>query len=186
MDLSDFERLIEGSAESPSLEFKGPCPWSINMAKDILALSNVQDGGHIVIGIQDRTLVRVGVSQAQADSYDHEAMQDQLANLADPFVTFSVHNIVDADGKKFVVVRVQEFDEVPVVCRADSADTKQGVVYYRSRRGRAGSRPVRDSFDMRDILDRASVKLMAKRRGQGYVPESTEQDNAYDEELGGL
>lgn len=188
MDLSEFESLVEGSEESQSLDFKTACEWDVKtLAKDILAFSNVQDGGYIVIGFDDKTFKRVGVTETQAKTFDQEKMQDQMANYADPFVTFAVFNdIVDATKLRFVVIRVFEFPEIPVVCKADSKDTSQGKVYYRSRRRRPESEPVSNSFDMRDILDRATVKLMGKRKSQGYTAESVEQKNYYDEELGGL
>lgn len=188
MELSEFESLIEGSEESQSLDFKAACNWDVkSLAKDILAFSNVQDGGYIVIGFDDKTFKRVGVTEAQAKTFAQETMQDQMANYADPFVTFTVYNdIVDANGLRFVVIRVFEFPEIPVVCKADAKDISQGTIYYRSRRRRPESEPVSNSFDMRDILDRATVKMMGKRRTQGYTAESVEQKNYYDEELGGL
>jgi len=188
MELSEFDSLVEGSEESQSLDFKSACNWDVkSLAKDILAFSNVQDGGYIVIGFDDKTFKRIGVTEAQAKTFDQETMQDQMANYADPFVTFTVYNnIVDANGLRFVIIRIFEFPEIPVVCKTDSKDTSQGKIYYRSRRRRPESEPVSNSFDMRDILDRATVKMMGKRRTQGYAAESVEQKNYYDEELGGL
>lgn len=187
MEISDFERLVEGSEESQSLDFKGPCSWNVkSLAKDILAFSNVQDGGYIVVGFDDKSFERVGISEEQLSTFDQETMQDQMANYADPFVAFTVHKIVDDEGLNFAVIRVQEFPEVPVVCKMDSNDLHQGRLYYRSRRRRPESEAVSNSFDLRDILDRATIKMMAKRKSQGYTTESTEQKNYYDEELGGL
>src|SRR5713101_7595396 len=98
MDLSDFEVLVEGSEESQSLDFKGPCMWDVKaLAKDILAFTNVQDGGFIVIGFDDGTFERRGVTDEQAESFNQEPMQDQMSDYADPHVKFSVYNnIVDA------------------------------------------------------------------------------------------
>jgi hypothetical protein len=49
--------LLEAQAESQTLEFKAACNWDISrMAKDILALSNVQDGGVIIIGGRRRNI----------------------------------------------------------------------------------------------------------------------------------
>lgn len=187
MDLADFERLVEGSEESQSLDFKGPCSWDVkSLAKDILAFSNVQDGGYIVIGFDDKTFKRVGVSDEQLATFEQETIQDQMTKFADPFVTFTVHKIVDSKGLKFIVIRVVEFPEVPAICKADAADLHQGKIYYRSRRRRPESEAVSNSFDLRDILDRATVKMMAKRKSQGYTAETIEQKNYYDEELGGL
>ncbi len=188
MDIAEFEALVEGAEESQSLDFKAPCNWNVRtFVKDILAFANVQDGGFIVIGFNDGTFDRVGVTDAQAESFSQETMQDQVANYTDPFVTFNVYNnIVDANGLRFVVIRIVEFPEVPVVCKADGGDVNLGRVYYRSRRRRPESEPVSNSFDMRDILDRAALKMMLKRRAQGYTAEQVEENNIYDEELGGL
>ena len=188
MDIKQFESLVEGSEESQSLDFKGACSWDVKaLVKDILAFSNVQDGGYIVIGVDDKTLKRIGVTAEQAESFNQETMQDQVTKYADPFVIFTVFNdIHDANGLRFVVIRVVEFAEVPVVCRVDGADVHHGRVYYRSRRRRPESEAVSNSFDMRDILDRAALKMMAKRKSQGYTAETTDQKNFYDEELGGL
>jgi predicted HTH transcriptional regulator len=188
MDLAKFEQLVEGSEESQSLDFKAAVDWDVKLfAKDILAFSNVQDGGYLIIGFDDKTFERKGVSEAQAKTFEQETMQDQMAKYADPFVSFTVFNdIVDDKGLRFVVIRIAEFPEVPVVCRADASDIHQGRVYYRSRRRRPESEAVSNSFDMRDILDRAAVKMMGKRQSQGYTAGSSEQRNFYDEELGGL
>ncbi len=188
MDLSEFEALVEGSEESQSLDFKGACTWDVKtFAKDILAFSNVQDGGFIAIGFNDKTFKRVGLTEEQVQSFDLETMRDQMANFADPFVAFAVYSdIIDAQGMRFVVIRIFEFTEVPVICKGDSKDLSQGKVYYRSRRRRPESEPVSNSFDMRDIMDRAAIKMMSKRKAQGFTAESVEQKNFYDEERGGL
>jgi predicted HTH transcriptional regulator len=187
MDLSEFEGLVALSEESQTLDFKAACNWDVKtFAKDILALANVQDGGYLVIGFKDKTFERTGMTSEQVKSFDQELMQDQMSKYADPFVTFTVYQMIDANKLNFVVIKVFEFAEVPVVCKLDSTDTSHGRIYYRSRRRRPESEPVSNSFDMRDILDRAAARLMAKRKSQHYTVESVEQSNFYDEELGGL
>ena len=157
------------------LTLKPPCNWDVRtFVKDILAFANVQDGGYIVIGFNDGAFDRIGVMDEQAESFNQETMQDQVANYADPFVTFYVYNdIVDSDGLRFVVIRVIEFSEVPVLCKADSSDVHKGRMYYRSRHRRPESEAVSNSFDMRDISTCATVKMMAKRKSQGYTAETT-------------
>lgn len=188
MGTEEFESLIEGSPESESLEYKGACDWSTRtFAKDILAMSNIQDGGFIVIGIKDRTLERLGLSNSQLASFDIEKMQDQMANFADPFVSFTLYNIKDSVSKKYVVIRVFEFPEIPVVSRIDSHDVHKGIVYYRTRQHRPASEAITNSYDMRDVLDRAAIKLMSKRRSQGYRVEDDNTNKAfYEQELGDL
>ncbi len=189
MNVGEFESLVEGAEESQSLDFKGPCSWDVkSLAKDILAFSNVQDGGHLIIGFDDKTFKRVGLSDEQAETFDQEKMQDQMAKFSDPFVTFSVsNNIIDSNCLRFVVIKVYEFSETPVICKADNADVCQGKMYYRSRRRRPESESVSNSYDLRDILDRATVKLMAKRQSQGYsTAAATDQESFYAKERGDL
>lgn len=188
MNTEEFESLILGAEETQALEFKGPCQWSVKLfAKDILALSNVQDGGFIVIGVEDKSWKRVGMTAAQTNSFQQEVMQDQMTSCSDPFVTFSCYKVKGADKKKYVVIKVHEFPEVPVVSRTDKFDLKEGVIYYRTRRRRPCSEPVANSYDMQDILDRAAVKLMSKRRSQGYRSAEEETNKQlYEKELGGL
>lgn len=191
MQLGDFEALVTASEESQSLDFKGPCNWNVReLVKDFLAMANVQDGGYLVFGFNDGTFERVGLTDNQIASFDQEIMQDQIAEFADPHVDFRVYNnIVDADGKKFVVVRIFEFTEVPVVCKRDSNDVAKGRMYYRTKTRRPSSEQVSNAYELRDILDRSTAKIMAIRRAQGYAP--AEEPDAgrvrlYEEELGGL
>src|SRR5947209_8182090 len=111
MTTEEFERLIEGAEESPGLEFKGPMPWvRTTFLKDILALSNVVDGGWLVVGIEDKTYNRVGLTDDQIATYVPDTMRDQIAPYADPSVNFSKSIVTGADGKSFVVIRVRPFD----------------------------------------------------------------------------
>lgn len=184
----DFESLVEGSEESQTLEYKERCTWNIKtFAKDILAMSNVQDGGFIVIGFEDETLKRQGVSKKDLGTYNLEQMRDQMAFYADPFVSFTLYKPTGRDGKKYIVIRVFEFAEIPVVSRHDKYDIKEGVIYYRTRRKRPASEPINNSYDIRDVLDRAVVKLSAKRETQGYTVRLDETNKEYyEKELGGL
>lgn len=187
MNTDEFEALVLGAEENTSLEFKGPCEWSCRtFAKDILALANIQDGGFIVVGFEDGSLKRLGVSKSQDESFDAEVMQDQMSEFTDSFVSFSVHHLSGNDRKKFVVIRVSEFEEIPVISRIDKYDIHRGAVYYRSRRGRPASKLISNSYDMRDLIDRATVKMMAKRGSQGYEADNSSHEEYYDQEIGDL
>ena len=194
MTLAEFDGLVEGSRESSSLDFKTACSWHVKtMARDILAFSNLQGGGFIVFGIDDETFERRGLTEEQVKTFDLEKMQDQMAEYADPFVTFDLHkNIIDDEGRRFVVIHISEFIEVPVVCKKEAHDSLQnlllrkGGLYYRTKNRRPESAEVSNSYDMRDILDRAAIKMMTKRKKQGFTAVSAEQTNYYENELGGL
>jgi predicted HTH transcriptional regulator len=89
MTLEELESRLEGRTETQTFEVKGPCDWNApSLAKDILAMANVKDGGIIVIGIEDNTFNRIGVNTAQRDTYNLDTMKDQIAPYADPNVDF--------------------------------------------------------------------------------------------------
>lgn len=185
MDTYEFESLVEGASESASLDFKTAMNWSKSLIKDILAMSNIQDGGRIVVGISD-DLNRVGLSEEQIASFNEESIKDQVAEYADPYVSFNIKVAKDRNGLKYMVISVNEFDEIPIICRRDGEDIKRGDIYYRSKSGRSASKRIANEYDMRDILDRAAVKLMSKRRNQGYQPQEASFDQIYETERGGL
>lgn len=190
MELRDFETLITASGESQSLDYKGPCTWSKSLIKDILAMANVQDGGYLVFGFEDGSFARLGMTDEQIASFEEERIKDQVSQYADPYVEFSVFNdIVDANGKKFVVIHIDEFAEVPVICKKATTGIIKGAMYYRTKTSRPASEPISNAYELRDIMDRSAVKIMAKRRSQGYIPAeepNNEITHYYEEELGGL
>jgi predicted HTH transcriptional regulator len=96
MTTDELELYLQGQAESQTLDYKAAMPWgALSFAKDILAFSNVQDGGRIIIGIEDGTFVRQGITEAQRNSYKIDIMRDQMASFSDPHVNFSVEFPLD-------------------------------------------------------------------------------------------
>jgi predicted HTH transcriptional regulator len=173
MDTQELETYLQNQNESPTLDFKAACSWdAARIAKDILAFSNVQDGGLLIIGIEDRTFNRQGITPAQRDSYKIDIMKDQMASFADPHVNFSVDFPTDADGKQYACIRVEPFEEIPVICRKDSTDTTAGVIYYRNRNRRVESAAVSNSYDMREIIEIATIKMMQKKQRIGFFVDS--------------
>ncbi|WP_342711073.1 ATP-binding protein [Bradyrhizobium sp. B124] len=173
MNTEELEIHIQGAAESPTLDFKAATPWDVaRFAKDILAFSNVQDGGIIIVGIEDATFVRQGITEPQRNSYKIDIMRDQMTSFADPHVNFSVDFPTDQDGKQYVCIRVEPFEEIPVICRKDSADTRAGVIYYRNRNRRVESASVSNSYDMREIVEVATVRMMQKKERAGFSAHS--------------
>lgn len=186
MDTTEFEQLIEGAAETPHLDFKKSCMWSLSYARDIMAMSNLQDGGHVVIGIgEGQPLVREGLDPRTDASYDIERMRDQMSAFSDPHVQFEVFHPKDDDGKQYVVIRVHEFREIPVICRKDGADTKAATIYYRNSNRRVESAAISNYHDLRTLLDLAAAKLMGKYRNLGFEVDDSLREKL-DEELSGL
>lgn len=189
MDTETLESLLEGGAETQTLDYKASCPWDEpSFAKDILAFSNVRDGGRIIIGVKERddhSFERQGVQELHRRTFDFEAMRDQISNYADPFVTFTGSFVQDKQGKEYVVIEISPFPEIPVICKKQSNDTKAGVIYYRTLNRRPESAPVSNSYALRDILERGAVKLAQRHRELGLRVESG-LDEKLDEELEGL
>ena len=198
----ELEALLQGSQESDTLEFKRAMGWDLGLVKDILAMANVQDGGRIVIGIEDETLVRQGVSQEQLDSFTPDIMMDRVAVFADPHVSFSVDKVPDTAGLWFVVITIAAFERTPVICAKDGGvqnELQRGAVYYRSKTGRPKSARVANANDMRDIVERAAIQTMRHFQSLGLQARTmeaaapsdqpalaTQMAEKFDEELGGL
>jgi predicted HTH transcriptional regulator len=186
MDTEVLESLLEGAEETDSLEFKGAMAWDkATLVKDILAMANVLDGGRIVIGVEDRTFVRQGLSPEDLATYDIDIMRDQIAPFADPLVVFSRVIVEDRNGINYVVIEVSPFEEIPVICKRDGADVQAGTIYYRSRAQRPQSARVATSSDMREIIESSVSRRMRQLRRMGFVAEP-EVGYDYDAELGGL
>jgi predicted HTH transcriptional regulator len=187
MSIDELEQLLEATTETQTLEFKRACDWDVrSFAKDILAMSNVRDGGHIVVGIADVSLSRQGITTTQKETYKQDEMRDHMSVYADPHVNFIVMFPKDRDGKEYVVIKVFQFDTQPVISRKDGPDNIcAGRLYYRNRNRRPESAPVSNSTDMREIIDLAAVIMMKRYQELGfYMPSSDKQK--LDEELQGL
>lgn len=189
MTNQDLEALLEAGAESPGLDFKASCAWNApSFAKDILALSNVQDGGHIIIGVDeaaDGTFTRRGVSPEHRETFNIDVMRDHMTAYADPHVNFSVEFARDSGGLEFIAIKVFPFDEIPVICRKDAEGLRKATIYFRNRNRRVESAAVSNSYDLRDIVERAAVRMMQRMKGLGLAVEPSARKKL-DDELKGL
>jgi predicted HTH transcriptional regulator len=189
MNSAELEQRLEAAAETQSFEVKASMVWDEkSLARDIMALSNVRDGGVLLIGVEDGTFARQGVDATTRATYDVDVMRDQMTKYADPHVDFTVSFPKDGDGKTYVAIEVSPFREVPVICRKDSADTKAGAIYYRNTNRRVESAPVSNSYDMRDIITVAATRTRQRLHDLGVsVTSASDVFRAQlDQELGGL
>lgn len=155
------------------------------IAKAIMALANTRDGGYLVIGIDENLPGDdryQGVTDAQITQWKTDELADKMVNYMQPSVPFAC-DIVEQFDKKFVVVKVPEFEDQPVLARKDiivkdkgSKHTsiapdeaerntqtiiKAGACYVR-RRHKPASVPISTYEDMRDLLDLAAEKRAAR------------------------
>lgn len=194
-----LRELLARRTELKNLDYKLSMDWSsatndakCELVKDILAMMNTQDGGQIVIGVQDETCEPVGVSDGDFTSFDPTKVNDFLHKYTDPVASCQVQKL-SLDGKNFVVIDVPEFADVPIICKADANSVanrsilKRGAMYVRT--GKPTSEMVSSTEDMRDLMNRALLKrgdqllrtIQALILGRTAVPAN--DLDAYQEEL---
>lgn len=173
MNTTELEKLIEGQREHPGLDFKAACSWDVKkLARDILAMSNLPDGGYIVIGVEesDTSFVKVGVSEDIRKTYILDEMKDQVGKYADPMVDFELHFPKDSAGLTYILIKVYSFRETPTICKKDlDKELKASTIYYRNTNRRVESAAVSNVNDLRDIIELAAVRLMQRRKSFGFT-----------------
>jgi Schlafen, AlbA_2 len=170
-------RWIECSGESDNIDAKGPMKWdgqsrSAALAKDIAAFCNSPDGGVIVVGKSETApgkFDNTGLTPEEADSFD----TTRVANWINSRFSPSIHLVCYRQehlGKTFIIITVQEFDDIPAFCVKSFQDPKdsrnhilrEGTIYVRNRN--AESKPVGTVDEWR-----ALIGLATKKRGDEFL-----------------
>ena len=169
MNAEELRDLFGLDHELSGVEFKGPGLRSDRafialVARAALGMTNRRDGGLIVIGVgEDRSgrPVPQGLSSDERASWDYDSVADALDSYANPNVVFEMQHI-NVDGKDFVVIEVEEFDDIPVLCNRSYDDTlRKGACYVRPRR-KPETTEIATQEDMRDLLDLATDKRLRR------------------------
>ena len=197
----EFSQIMILSHELRGVEFKGPGSSTdrrllAQVTKAVLGMANRRDGGTIVIGIDDSggELNQVGVDEKDIRSWNYDIVADRIAVYADPSVTFEVE-IRNYNGVRFVVFQVDEFDDIPVLCKRSYGNVlREGACYVRTRR-KPETTEIPSQADMRDLLDLAVEKGVRSFLSQAHraglisqsivTPQATDQER-FDEQLGDL
>ena len=182
-------------SESPSVNFKGGAAWSalkITIVKSVLAMSNLSDGGLIIIGHPQDGAISPGVSERDLATYDPDVMRDKIDEYASPRAIITMAQF-ELSGHKYIGIKVEEFEELPVVCKKDhERELRKGGVYIRPYTARPRSTIVTSAEEMRDVLELAidkgitTFEARAARRGFGrnatdaaaYAAEAGDLDDA--------
>lgn len=178
----EFAEILALRHEGPGIEFKGPGSASDNqlftkVVKAMLGMANRRDGGRVVIGVEDNdgVLNPVGLSNSDQDTWKYDDVAAKLAKYADPSVSFELET-QQYNGNHYVVLRVREFEDIPVLCKKDYQGVlRKGACYVRPRR-KPETTEIPTQEDMRDLLDLASEKRLrryleqARRAGGIVVP----------------
>ena len=104
-----------GWSERRDLEFKSGEAWDTlkqGLVKGALALSNIEGGGYIIVGIGkgegDMVHRPEGMSREVAQTYDQDMVLDYINSFADPPITIKMQPLKH-EGKFFVVIKIHEF-----------------------------------------------------------------------------
>jgi predicted HTH transcriptional regulator len=137
-------------------------------------MANTQDGGLVVIGVEDKAgvLNPVGVAQSDLLTWKHDDLTAGIAAFADPFVSFE-QEIRTHDGKQFLLLEIREFEEIPVLCRKGYRNNNQdilrsGACYVRTRR-KPETSEIPSQTEMRELLDLSLKKGLRKFMGQALA-----------------
>lgn len=207
----EFEDLLATAQERQNLEVKTGGPlraktgFSARAVRAVLGLSNLRDGGILVIGVREveegQDLLREGVRSADVESWNTDRLSTIVNNYADPSVQLEVRRVTH-DAKDFVVVRVAPFRETPTICKKNwkhngNLILREGGIYIRSLR-KTETAELGTSEDMRELLQLASEKRLAdfvrtaERAGldlvvkTGEAPSEASDERRFAEERGDL
>jgi predicted HTH transcriptional regulator len=164
----DFLESIQVLKENRAKEFKRSAPWKekafqCKIIKSILALSNLQDGGRIIFGVKQLPSGEFeleGMSDADLATFKEDDVASLAAEYADPFVKIEVNRFKHSN-KNFLVIQIDEFYEIPVLCSKDGPDIRRGALYMRSTRI-PETVEVPSQTEMREVLDLAVAKNIRK------------------------
>src|SRR5580698_9420835 len=145
---TQLEDLLSQKTETKNLDCKASFSWrdadndtKCELVKDILAFMNTQNGGVIVIGVQDDTLEPVGMTESDFASFDTTKVNDFLHRYTDPKASCEVQKLTSG-GLRFVVINALEFSDSPIICKKAANSSKEssktilnlGGVYVRTEK----------------------------------------------------
>ena len=208
MEVDDILKIAKEIGETRSIELKTSMPWNddatkFKITKSVMALSNVRDGGRILLGVdqcQNGEFSPKGMSLDHFESFTQDDLQDHLGKYIVPYAKVRIEKVSNG-SLHFVVIHVGEFDRLPVICGkvydltnklGKDKIIKEGDVFTRTRVHRFESSRVKAQTDMQDILDLAIEKGMksfleqAKNSGLLSERHSKTDKDRFDQEIEGL
>lgn len=195
LSAAEIEESLRFEHERRGFELKGPgrrdeLDFFVKVVRAVLGLGNLRDGGHVVIGIDDKDPASLGPGLAEEEleswiTYDEVARG--LAVYADPPIGFEIGAVELSSGATVVVIEVAEFADLPHICqKAYEGRLRQGAIYVRPRKVPETSE-IASHVEMRELIDLAIEKGLrayiatAERAGvelRGGADTSCESDAA--------
>lgn len=160
VELLDY---VHHGREERNLEYKERLDWDrpqhrAKVVKAVLGMSNLRDGGVLVIGVRDDGTA-VGLAHEDAKKFTQDAIAAAVSKHAVPYAepTVTIGHHPEETSRWFAVIQIAAFEEVPVLCGKAGYGLRQGAMYTRGRRIFETSE-VKGESEMREILDMAVVK----------------------------
>ncbi|MGO9923932.1 MAG: helix-turn-helix domain-containing protein [Isosphaeraceae bacterium] len=183
----EFETLLARGHETRGVEFKAPGnrnnqAFLGGVARAVLGMANRRGGGLVIIGVESDTesVDPVGLDEVQLRSWlQFDDLSAAVNEYATPSVSFDVEP-QDHLGNRFIVIRVYEFEEIPVLCRKDlhaprrrELVLRRGACYVRSHH-KPETSEIPSEQEMRELLelaiDKGVRKFVTRAREAGMIP----------------
>ncbi len=181
MKSEELKELISFGREQLGVEFKGPGSrddrkFFALIAKAMIGMANRRDGGKIIIGVCEDTnkkLIPDGLSKKQLATWKYDDIANSIDEYADPSLHFELSQPTFMDNQ-FVVIEVNEFEDIPILCKKTYDDTlRKGACYVRPRR-KPETTEIPSQSDMRDLLslavEKGLRKFLAQASKAGLIP----------------
>ena len=170
MTEQDFESLLAPGYETNGVEFKGPGvrtdkSFHAKVVRAMLGMANRRDGGLVIIGVESTNLEPVGLNDPDLATWsDYDVLAVSVNSCAGPSLSFDTE-VLNYKGRNVFILRVREFEEIPVLCTKDYCDPgkplfptlRRGACYVRSRH-KPETAEIPTLEEMRELLDLATDK----------------------------
>lgn len=127
------------------------------IAKSAMAMANI-GGGAIVVGMgedkSNKTWRANGVAGDVADGFKQDDVQQYVNGRADPYVWLVVRDL-SIDSRRFILIDVAGFDEIPVVCSRNGDNILFAGQVYTRPFAKHATAAIDTQSEMRELLDRA-------------------------------
>ena len=187
----DWRDIICCGLENQQIDFKSHQNWDTigrvgraKFARHAMALANTQ-GGYVVIGVSEdengNPTDYIGMTEEEASSFDPSNVGQTINTFADPPVSIDIVRPV-LDGKRYVVLVVYPFKDMPHVCSENCEhELQRGAFYIRTPDAR--SKVAVKSSELHLLIQRAlrNQRQMLGRMLRGILYEDRLGDSGASE-----
>lgn len=132
MDDYSLKDLIYHGKEERNLEYKCSMSWKdistkTKVLKSCLSMANIPYGGVLIFGVdevENGIFEPNGMAKDDIKSFNQDDVADYINGFVDPYIGLKL-DIKEDDGKWFIVIQINEFDDIPVVCKKSG---EKGVI----------------------------------------------------------